>query len=130
AIPSAPDFFISRAGADKALATWIGRLIAAQDKSYVLQDDHFGHQDFMSAIDTALKSGAHVVSLYSQAYLDSDYCMKEATVAFAGDPFNRCKQQRLIPLRIEPCAPSGILANIVASPTQWRWRLRFVEHSV
>ena len=104
------DYFISRAGADKALAMWIGRLIAAQGKSYILQDDHFGHQDFMGAMDAALKSGARVVALYSQAYLDSENCLKEALTAVHGDSFNR--QQRLIPLRIEPCAPDGMLRTI------------------
>src|SRR5262249_29807420 len=105
------DYFISRAGADKALAIWIGQLIAAQGKSYVLQDDHFGHQDFMGAMDAALKCGGHVVALYSQAYLDSENCLKEALTAIHGDSFNR--HQRLIPLRIEPCAPDGMLRTIV-----------------
>jgi hypothetical protein len=82
------DYFISRAGADKAVAAWIGQLIAAHGKSYVLQDDHFGHQDFMGAMDRALKSGARVVALLSQAFLDSDYCLKEAFTAIHGDPFN------------------------------------------
>src|SRR5262245_30684339 len=97
------DFLISRAGADKALAIWIGQLIAAQGKNHVLQDDHFNHQDFMGAMDRALKSGARVVALLSQAFLDSDYCLKEAFTAIHDDPFNQ--QVRLITLRIEPCAP-------------------------
>jgi hypothetical protein len=80
------DFFISRAGANKEFAIWIGKLIAAQGKSYVLQDEHFGHQDFMDAMGRALKSGAKVVGLLTQAYLESDYCLKEATTALAGDP--------------------------------------------
>jgi tetratricopeptide (TPR) repeat protein len=115
ATPSTPyihrDFFISRAGPDKALAIWIGQLIAAQGKTYVLQDADFGHQDFMGAMDSALKSGARVVALYSLAYLNSDNCLKEALTALHGDPFNR--QQRLIPMRIEPCAPDGMLRGIV-----------------
>jgi len=78
------DYFISRAGADKALAIWIGQLVAAQGKRYVLQDDHFGHQDFMGAMDRALKSGARVVALLSQSYLESKYCLKEAFTAIQG----------------------------------------------
>ena len=105
------DFFISRAGVDAAFAVWVGRLIAAQGKTYVLQDEHFGHQNFMAAMDAALKSGARVVSLLSQAYLESDNCLAEAMGALTGDTLNR--QQRLIPLRLEPCAPGGLLANIV-----------------
>ncbi len=104
------DFFISRAGADRAFAIWIGRLLAANGKSYILQDEHFGHQDFTGAMDRALKSGARVIALYSQAYLDSGNCLKEATTAIHGDSFN--KEQRLIPFRIEACAPDGMLRNI------------------
>jgi hypothetical protein len=104
------DFFISRAGANKEFAIWIGRLIAAQGKTYVLQDEHFGHQNFMGAMDGALKSGARVVGLLTQAYLESDHCLAEAAAALKGDPLN--KQQRLIPLRLEACAPGGVLSNI------------------
>src|SRR5262245_14613661 len=91
------EFFISRAGA--AFAIWLGRLIAAQDKTYVLQDDHFGHQNFMGAMDAALKSGARVVGVLSQQYLKSDFRLAEATAALDGDPLNR--HQRLILLRLE-----------------------------
>jgi hypothetical protein len=55
----------------------------------------------------AFLSGARVVALYSQSYLDSKYCVREATEALKGDPAN--EQQRLVPLRIEPCAPTGML---------------------
>jgi hypothetical protein len=57
---------------------WVGQLIAAQGKTYILEDDHFGHQDFMDVIDRAFKSGARVVALLSQAFLESDWCLKEA----------------------------------------------------
>jgi hypothetical protein len=105
------DYFIARAAADKELAMWIGRLIIAQGKTYILEDDHFGHQDFMDVIDRAFKSGARVVALVSQAFLESDWCLKEARTALQDDPFNRL--ERLIPLRIEPCAPWGYLSSIV-----------------
>jgi tetratricopeptide (TPR) repeat protein len=104
------DFFISRAGADKAFAIWVGQVLKANGKSCILQDEHFGHQDFMGAMDRALKSGARVMALYSQAYLNSDNCLKEATTAIHGDSFN--KEQRLIGLRIEACAPDGMLRNL------------------
>lgn len=101
------DFFISRCSADAAFAGWIGELIVAQGKTFVEQSKHFGHEDFMNAMHRAFLSGARVVALYSQSYLDSKYCVREATEALKGDPAN--EQQRLIPLRIEPCAPAGML---------------------
>jgi tetratricopeptide (TPR) repeat protein len=106
---SAPhrDYFISRSTVDAAIAGWIGKLIAAQGKTYIEQTEHFGHEDFMNAMHKAFLSGARVVALYSQSYLDSKYCVREATEALKGDPAN--EHQRLIPLRIEPCAPPGML---------------------
>ena len=101
------DFFISRAGADSAFALWIAKLIRAQGRSYILQDEHFGHADFMVEMHKALSSPARVVALYSQAYLDSTYCVREATEWLKDDPAN--ERQGLIPLRIEPCAPGGML---------------------
>jgi hypothetical protein len=101
------DYFISRSSVDAAFAGWIGKLIAAQGKSYIEQSEHFGHEDFMNAMHKAFLSGARVVALYSQSYLDSKYCVREATEALKGDPAN--EQERLIPLRIEPCAPAGML---------------------
>jgi hypothetical protein len=56
---------------------------------------------------TNRQNRARVVALYSQSYLDSKYCVREATEALKGDPAN--ERQRLIPLRIEPCAPAGML---------------------
>jgi hypothetical protein len=101
------DFFISRSSVDAAFAHWIGQLIAAQGRTYIDQREHFGHEDFMNAMHRAFLSGARVVALYSQSYLDSKYCVREATEALKGDPAN--EQQRLIPLRIEACSPAGML---------------------
>ena len=101
------DFFISRAGADKAFAIWIGKLISAQGKSYILQDEDFGAEIFTNAMHRALTSGARIIALYSQAYLESPHCRREALEALNDDPFN--ERQRLIPFRIEPCAPAGML---------------------
>jgi hypothetical protein len=101
------DFFILRSSANAAFASWIGKLIVAQGKTYIDQSEHFGDEDFMNAMHKTFLSGARVVALYSQPYLDSKYCVREATEALKGDPAN--EQQRLIPLRIEPCAPVGML---------------------
>ena len=103
-------FFISRAGREAEFARWLGKLIAAQGRTCVLRDERFGHQNFMGAMDAALKSGARVVGLLSQAYVESDDCLAEAAAALNGDPRN--KLRRLILLRPEPCAPGGVLANI------------------
>ncbi|MGE0023020.1 MAG: tetratricopeptide repeat protein [Hyphomicrobium sp.] len=109
ATPSPPhlDYFISRSTRDIAIAQWIGQLISAQGRSYVEQTEHFGSEDFMVAMHKAMLSGAKTVALYSQSYLDSPWCVREATETLKSDPGNEKKQ--LIPLRIESCAPAGLL---------------------
>src|SRR5262245_45947527 len=103
------NYFISRSTREAGIARWIGKLIEAQGKSYVEQSQHFGPEDFMAAMHKAMLSGARTVALYSQSYLDSPWCVREATEALKclNDPGNEKKQ--LVPLRIEPCAPAGML---------------------
>ena len=67
--PENPEYFISRAGADKEFALWLGAVLTACGRSYVLQDEHFGHQDFMAAMDKALKSNARILAIYSPDYI-------------------------------------------------------------
>ena len=107
---TALDLTISRAGADKAFAIWLAQLIRAQGKSTLLQDEDFGHEFFMAQMHDALKGGARVIAIVTPDYLASDYCIKESNGALAGDPNNRLR--RLVPFRLRPCAPSGMLGDI------------------
>jgi len=104
------DFFISRAGADKAFAIWLAQLIRAQGKTTLLQDEDFGHESFMAQMHDALEGGARVLAVLTPDYLASEHCIKEANGALAGDPNNR--KRRLVPFRLRPCAPSGMLHDI------------------
>src|SRR5262245_11043804 len=104
------DFFISSAGRDAPFANWLGQLITAQGKTCLMQDEQFGQQSFMSAMDVGLRSGARIVVLLSKAYVDSDDCLAETTAALTADPLSRLQQ--FILLRLEPCTPGGVLANI------------------
>jgi hypothetical protein len=104
------DFFISRAGADKAFALWLAQLIRAKGKTTLLQDEDFGHKSFMAQMGDALEGGARVIAILSPDYLASNYCIKEANGALHGDPNNRLR--RLAPFRLRPCAPSGMLHDI------------------
>ena len=104
------DFFISRAGADKAFAIWLGHLIRAQGKTTLLQDEDFGHESFMAQMHDALEGGARVLAVLTPDYLASEFCIKETNGALHGDPNNR--KRRLVPFRLRPCAPSGMLHDI------------------
>lgn len=51
------------------------------------------------------------VVVLSQEYLRSAYCAAEWAAAFVGDP--AATERRLIPVRVEPCRPTGLLAGLV-----------------
>jgi len=104
------DFFISRAGADKAFAIWLASLIRAQGKTTLLQDEDFGHESFMAQMHEALQGGSRVIAILTPDYLASKYCIKEMNGALLGDPSNSLR--RLVPFRLRPCAPSGMLGDI------------------
>jgi hypothetical protein len=104
------DFFISRAGADKAFAAEIGRILENAGHSVVLQQWDFKNQNFMNCMHRALCSGARVIALLSREYLQSDHCAAEWLNAIADDPLN--KEARLIVVRVAECAPEGLLKGI------------------
>ncbi len=106
------EFFISRAGAkaDKAFAIWLAQLIRAQGKTTLLQDEDFDHESFMAQMHDALEGGARVLAVLTPDYFASKYCIKEMNGALSGDPSNSLR--RLVPFRLRPCAPSGMLGDI------------------
>jgi tetratricopeptide (TPR) repeat protein len=102
--------FISRSGADKALAAELGHILEDAGYSVILQQCDFGSKNFMNEMHEALVSGARVVALLSPDYLKSDHCQAEWTAAIHGDPLNR--RERLVVLRVADCMPDGLLAPI------------------
>lgn len=108
--PSDNTIFVSRAGADKAVAVQIAGILRDAGYEIILQDLTFGHQGFMSRMHDALESDARVVALLSPDYLKSDNCMAECQGAITGDPLNR--KQRLIVFRVAKVEPTGVLKQI------------------
>lgn len=104
------DFFISRAGADKALACWVAALLGRQGATSILQDNDFGPGDFAARIHEALSSNPKIIALLSPDYLVSDWCKKEAFAALSGDPLN--KAERLAVIRVRPAPAVGLFANL------------------
>ncbi len=102
--------FISRAGADAALAAEVARILEADGYRTILQQWDFPNHSIMQQMHDALAGGARVVALLSAEYLRSDYCAAEWQSVLAGDPLN--KQSRLIVLRATECNPTGLLTAI------------------
>jgi tetratricopeptide (TPR) repeat protein len=105
-----PDFFISRAGPDAAVAKQIAAVLESDGSRVLLQDWDFANRSFMERMHTGLSSGARVVALLSPEYLTRDHCTAEWQAAIATDPLNR--NGRLIVLRIAACMPTGLLAAL------------------
>ncbi|MEO0817427.1 MAG: tetratricopeptide repeat protein [Pseudomonadota bacterium] len=111
--PAKQTFFISRAAADSELARWLAAELRSEGHETILQDDDFGHQDFMAAMDKALSGPARVVALYSPAYFASEFCKAEGRHPLGRDPSNAL--QKLVPLLIEPTHVGGVFQNIAYS---------------
>ena len=99
--------FISRAGADAALAEQIGKILEADGYHVILQQWDFANSSFMNEMHEALRGEARVLGLLSPHYLATDYCTAEWQAAIAKDPLNR--NRRLILLKVAECEPDGLL---------------------
>jgi tetratricopeptide (TPR) repeat protein len=99
-----------RGQADKQIALAIAAIIREAGCTTWLQDEDFGHASFMARMEQGFESGARVIALLSAAYQGSGDCRKEYNVALTGDSLNL--KQRLIVLRIEDCAPTGMLRDL------------------
>ena len=110
--PISRDYFISRTGAeaDKALAIAIAAIVRDAGLTTWLQDEDFGHASFMARMEQAFDSGARTIALLSKKYQDSKYCQNEYQAALTDDPQNL--DERLIVLRVEDCAPRGMLRSL------------------
>jgi len=103
------DFFISRAGADKAFAAVIGRILEDAGHRVILQDWDFPHKNFIERMHDALIRAERVILLLSPDYLASPYCTAEWVNAMARDPLNR--SGRLMIFRVKECAPTAAVQS-------------------
>ena len=66
------DFFISRAGADKAIAAEIATILVGAGYRVILQDWDFANKNFMGEMHYALGPKTRVIALLSADYFESD----------------------------------------------------------
>lgn len=107
------DFFISRAGEDRAIATRIDETLRAEGYSTFIQDRDFGFSDFTARMDEGfalVDKGATIIALLSHNYVKKPHCMKEARYTLAEDPTN--EQHKLLVLRLDDVTPPGFLKSI------------------
>ncbi len=122
-------FFVSYTQSDRPAAEWIAWQLEAAGYSVVIQAWHFRPgQDFVQAMDQAARQADRTLAVLSPAYLQSQFAGAEWRAAFARDPSGA--RGLLLPVRVKPCQPEGLLGQIVyvdlvgaADKTEARQRL-------
>jgi hypothetical protein len=104
------DFFISYTRTDQAWAEWIAWTLEAAGYSTVIQAwDFLEGSNFVLEMQRAATEANRTIAVLSQKYLESS--QSEWAAAFGQDP--QGKKQKLVPVRIEACQLTGLLASIV-----------------
>jgi hypothetical protein len=104
--PKTIDVLVSRAGPDKQIAQWIAKELESDGYAVILQDWDFEPGDnFILNMHEALRRGASVIDCVSADYLKSRYCALEWSPAV--------RAGKLIPVKVAPCEPDGVLAAYV-----------------
>ncbi|MEL6907405.1 MAG: toll/interleukin-1 receptor domain-containing protein, partial [Planctomycetota bacterium] len=85
------------------------RLLREAGAETFLQDEDFGHADFMRKMEEGAER-SRVITLLSEPYQASEYCRKEYNTVLAGDPANAA--QRLVVFRVGHCTPRGNLRTL------------------
>jgi hypothetical protein len=108
-----PDFFISYTSKDEAWAEWIGWTLEANGYEVVLQKwDFVVGSNFVLEMQRAASTANRTILVLSPDYLSgSSFGAAEWASAFVQDPEGA--QRKLIPLRVKPCEPKGLLKAIV-----------------
>ena len=106
------DFFVSYTQADRAWAEWLAWELEAAGHTTLLQAwDMPAGTAFVHAMDRAVQKSRHTVLVLSPAYLRSEMAKAEWRPGFKADPSGEAR--RLLPVRVEDCEPTGLLADRV-----------------
>jgi TIR domain/CHAT domain len=111
-ITVAKDFFISYNKADHTWAEWIAWVLEEHGYSVVIQAWDFRPGDnFVLDMQRASTETERTVMVLSDAYLNALYTQPEWAAAFTQDPTSVAR--KLLPIRVAPCQPKGMLAPLV-----------------
>jgi hypothetical protein len=98
--------FVSYTQADKAWAEWVAWTLEEAGHPVIIQAwDFRPGSNFVVKMQEAL--ARRTVAILSEDYLKSAFATAEWAAAFATDPLG--KERKLIPIRVAPCSPTGLL---------------------
>jgi tetratricopeptide (TPR) repeat protein len=107
-----PSVFVSYNQADRSWAEWIAWILEEKGYKAVIQAwDILTGANFVLEMHKAAAETDKTLIVLSDNYLRSDFTQPEWAAAFARDP--RGRDRKLIPVRVAPCSPAGLLAQIV-----------------
>jgi len=106
------DFFISYTSADEAWAEWIAWTLEAEGFAATLQKwDFRPGSNFVLRMQRAAADCQRTVAVLSPSYMQSAFGAPEWAAAFADDPEGL--KRKLVPVRVAPCKPEGLLKATV-----------------
>jgi hypothetical protein len=106
------DFFVSFNSADKAWADWISWTLEEAGYQVIYQNwDFRPGGNFILKMHQAIEGTRKSVIVLSDNYLRADYTQPEWAAVFVDDP--RGDGRQLIPLRVAPCSPTGLLKPLI-----------------
>ena len=106
------DFFISYNSADRQWAEWVAYVLEEHGHSVIIQAwDFRPGGNFILDMQKATAEAKRTVMVLSDAYLQALYTQPEWAAAFQQDPMG-C-DRKLLPIRVAPCQPQGMLAAVV-----------------
>ena len=106
------DFFVSYNSADRSWAEWIAWVLEENGYRVVIQAwDFRPGGNFILDMQQATAEAERTVMVLSDAYLKALYTQPEWAAAFKQDP--TASERKLLPVRVAPCKPTGMLAPLV-----------------
>lgn len=105
--------FVSHAAEDLPWAEWIAwELKQAGCRATLQSRDFRPGANLVLELDRATREADGVLALLSPAYLKCPTKQPEWAAVFKTDP--RGQEGKLIPVRVQPCLPEGLLAGLIA----------------
>jgi TIR domain/NB-ARC domain len=106
------DFFISHTAVNRPWAEWIAVQLEAAGYTTVLQAwDFRPGSDFLHEMQQDTSTAGRTIAVLSSAYFGSKFGETEWRAAFVKDPTGEAGL--LVPVRVQPCEPPGLLASRV-----------------
>ncbi|NMF81946.1 tetratricopeptide repeat protein [Nodosilinea sp. P-1105] len=106
------DFFISYNSADATWAEWMAWVLEEHGYTVTIQAwDFRPGGNFILDMQRAAAESQRTIAVLSDDYLTAIYTQSEWAAAFKQDPTSR--DRKLLPIRVAPCQPTGMLAPLV-----------------